>query len=573
MQHKVQVLHFFIIFGLNFTTMKKYILFLLLSIAGYGQTSTGQEQEFPYGILVPVSVLQVPTTTTWIGTFGADGTQGKVAPQNISIPQVPLNYVPTTPTIGGHFSGLDTKLGTIVATTAGISTRVWFTADVSVVNAVNYYATNLTGKGTTASAIQSVSNDDNEKKWYTQDLIGAAYVTNTLFPPGTYAGNLSASTTPNSAQQRWTVEVYKCNNLGVPIASGISGAPVGNLGVTVITILDSGLLTLVDGSVTNIQVSGNLASQLSIAVGERVRYHISAEKVGTAASNITQSVYFGTSYNSYLDVPVPLNTNSVQNLSTVTGATTTDALDTLNTNKLEGSGTTNYVPKWTASNTQSNSLIYDDGTNIGISTTSPSIYSHSGTGKVLELLNTGTSANSQSHLNLSTSATVANSSIGTLSWVMPSVSNSSKIGGFIGVYTDATHTSASPATNMSFFNRNGAGGGVVEGMSLSYGGKLTVTGTVSAPLTVRKISTNTTLANSDNGTIILLTASCTVTLPNGLMSGFNCSFATQTGATMTYALGGSVTLINNVGTTMAQNLSHTIVNTGTSNEYLTAGSL
>jgi len=92
-------------------------------------------------------------------------------------------------------------------------------------------------------------------------------------------------------------------------------------------------------------------------------------------------------------------------------------------------------------------------------------------------------------------------------------------------------------------------------------------------LTVRKISTNTTLADSDNGTIVLLTASCTVTLPNGLMSGFNCSFSTQTGATLTYALGGSVTLINNVGTTMAQNLSHTIVNTGTSNEYLTAGSL
>jgi len=94
-----------------------------------------------------------------------------------------------------------------------------------------------------------------------------------------------------------------------------------------------------------------------------------------------------------------------------------------------------------------------------------------------------------------------------------------------------------------------------------------------AVLTVRKISSNTTLANSDNGTVILLTASCTVTLPNGLMSGFNVSFETQAGVTMTYALGGSVTLINNVGTTMAEKLSHTIVNTGTSNEYLTAGSL
>jgi len=97
--------------------------------------------------------------------------------------------------------------------------------------------------------------------------------------------------------------------------------------------------------------------------------------------------------------------------------------------------------------------------------------------------------------------------------------------------------------------------------------------TINAGIAVRKISTNTTLADSDNGKVILLTASCTVTLPNGLMNGFNCSFSTLAGVTMTYALGGSVTLLNNTGTTMAEKLSHTIVNTGVSNEYLTAGSL
>jgi len=92
-------------------------------------------------------------------------------------------------------------------------------------------------------------------------------------------------------------------------------------------------------------------------------------------------------------------------------------------------------------------------------------------------------------------------------------------------------------------------------------------------LTVRKISTNTTLADSDNGKIILLTASATITLPNGLMNGFNCSFSTLAGVTLTYSLGGSVVLLNNLGTTMAEKLSHTIVNTGVANEYLTAGSL
>ncbi|MFV8336435.1 hypothetical protein ACNQF7_10170 [Flavobacterium sp. RSP29] len=90
-------------------------------------------------------------------------------------------------------------------------------------------------------------------------------------------------------------------------------------------------------------------------------------------------------------------------------------------------------------------------------------------------------------------------------------------------------------------------------------------------ITVRKISTAITLADSDNGTVILLTASCTVTLPNGLMSGFNISFATKSGAVLTYTLGNSVLFINNAGTTMGELSSHTVVNTGTANEYLTVG--
>jgi hypothetical protein len=98
-----------------------------------------------------------------------------------------------------------------------------------------------------------------------------------------------------------------------------------------------------------------------------------------------------------------------------------------------------------------------------------------------------------------------------------------------------------------------------------------LTAKANTALTVRKISINTTLAESDNGTVILLTSSCTVTLPNGLSLGFNCSFVTATGATMTYSLGGSIVLINNTATTMAEKLSHTITNTGVLNEYLTVG--
>ena len=41
------------------------------------------------------------------------------------------------------------------------------------------------------------------------------------------------------------------------------------------------------------------------------------------------------------------------------------------TNPTTGIGTINYVPKWTGTGTLGNSLIYDDGTNVGIETTNP----------------------------------------------------------------------------------------------------------------------------------------------------------------------------------------------------------
>jgi hypothetical protein len=90
---------------------------------------------------------------------------------------------------------------------------------------------------------------------------------------------------------------------------------------------------------------------------------------------------------------------------------------------------------------------------------------------------------------------------------------------------------------------------------------------------VRQISSATTLADSDNGLVIILTASCTVTIPNGLVANFECTLVTLAGATLTIAQGGSVALLNNAGTTMAEKLSCTIKNTLTTNQYLTVGNL
>ena len=67
------------------------------------------------------------------------------------------------------------------------------------------------------------------------------------------------------------------------------------------------------------------------------------------------------------------------NSSTVvlgTGAVLNDIVDVVNytatfTAGISGTGTANYLTKWTGTSTVSNSVIYDDGTNVGIGTASP----------------------------------------------------------------------------------------------------------------------------------------------------------------------------------------------------------
>jgi len=61
---------------------------------------------------------------------------------------------------------------------------------------------------------------------------------------------------------------------------------------------------------------------------------------------------------------------------------------------IDGSGTTNYVPKWTDGDTIGNSVIYDNGTNVGIGTSSPSTKLHiRGDGSLIRLENNNSDLN------------------------------------------------------------------------------------------------------------------------------------------------------------------------------------
>lgn len=311
--------------------MKKHILIFLL-FTGFLQAQTYPVNPTKFG-KISLNTNVEDNTAGKISVQSATNEINWLLPENIPInqPPHPINYTATTPTLGAHLIGIDTRLGTIVQTTAGTTARVFFTGETSVVNSVTYYNSSLTGKGSIASVNQTVVNPDDTRTYFAQDVISVAQVATTISASGTYAGQLTVRVSDDSAQEKFGFEVYKTNSLGVPIASDITGAPVGSLGVTVVAVLDSGVIDLVQNSTTNVSVSGLLASPLTLNAGERIRYHAFAEKVGTSGASFTYTLYYGSDNNSYYDVPVTPTTDTVINKSLVSGTTTSDALNTLNT--------------------------------------------------------------------------------------------------------------------------------------------------------------------------------------------------------------------------------------------------
>lgn len=82
--------------------------------------------------------------------------------------------------------------------------------------------------------------------------------------------------------------------------------------------------------------------------------------------------------------------------------TVTNALAT----KIDGTGTTNYVMKWLDNNTATNSVIYDDGTNVGIGTSSPAstLDIQGSSTQIIRIGNTGGVNGYQLKSNVSSSA-------------------------------------------------------------------------------------------------------------------------------------------------------------------------
>ena len=120
-------------------------------------------------------------------------------------------------------------------------------------------------------------------------------------------------------------------------------------------------------------------------------YDLSANRswsVGTVTSvglsSATSGVTIGSTpitTSGTITLAIATASGSQQGLLSSTDWTTFNNKQNALTNPVTGTGTTNYLPKFTGTSTIGNSLVFDDGTNIGIGTTSPLVKLHvNGTG-------------------------------------------------------------------------------------------------------------------------------------------------------------------------------------------------
>jgi len=189
-------------------------------------------------------------------------------------------------------------------TTAGILQNVYFTADEITTTQGTFYEVKVNDRGTAAepSTPNTVQLDDNQSGPFAVDFLGDVAIEETTIFEGVYTGFPIAQVNIGQSNQRFKIEVYLCDGQGSPIA-GIGTGDIGTLGVNTILIADSGEIDLQQNNPTSILCSGFLETSVTWAIGRRFRYRVIAEKVGTGGGVKTFTLFSGSDYNSFFQIP------------------------------------------------------------------------------------------------------------------------------------------------------------------------------------------------------------------------------------------------------------------------------
>jgi hypothetical protein len=291
-------------------------------------------------------------------------------------------------------------------------------------------ATNNLNLGTyTASSAQFLVNYNGSIPFYADNgnSIATGYFSNSNGGAAVYASALTAGGTG----------LYINGLYGTPIniSNGIGGTlfKVGSTGqLTLSSTITNGTYTytlpsatgtlaltsqLTSGTVTSVAALtlGTTGTDLSSTVANSTTTPVITLNVPTASAS-NRGALSSTDWNTFNGkesvltfssplvrttntISIPVATTSVSGYLSSTDWNTFNNKQSALTNPVTGIGTTNYIPKFTSSSAIGNSLIYDNGSGVGIGTTSPS--------------NTLTVSNSDfSQVNLINSSTSAKVQIG-----------------------------------------------------------------------------------------------------------------------------------------------------------------
>ena len=198
----------------------------------------------------------------------------------------------------------------------------------------------------------------------------------------------------------WTVDAYLSETGGGANHAQIWIEVEKWDGSTITTIATSPIEEITNGSVIDLYTWSVSIPTTSLAITDRIviQFYISNTN-GKTVTLYTQNGYVGEVHTTFTTGIGSLNGLTAPSQFFATGTSGTDfniasatathtfnlptasatnrgALSTTDwttfNNKIGGSGTTNYVPKFTSSSAIGNSQIFDNGTNVGIGTNSPS---------------------------------------------------------------------------------------------------------------------------------------------------------------------------------------------------------
>ena len=232
--------------------------------------------------------------------------------------------------------------------------------------------------------------------------------------------------------------------------------------------------------------------------------------VPTGFLNATNPLFYSATYGTF---SIQVANTSQNGYLTSTDWTTFNNKQSALTNPVTGTGTTNYLPKFTSTSTIGNSLVYDNGTNVGIGTTSPS--------KPLEIYQSGSNT--------------AQFKIG----------DASTSKGYLGVFSNSLYISAG-GTYSSGWSTDGTNGIANIVMETSNGGSAIAFGTASSntsPSERMRVTSGGNLlvgTTTDNGAKLQVNGTITT---QGQAWKINSAFAG------TPAMGGNVLSISINGTT------------------------